>query len=95
MANVLFGESRLKISDIELSAWLIEGAVRYIGKPISVPILQSLPVLYPFTLMQAPGLRSFHIASIWNSAPTVQVINLSLCAQSCEYPLRAGLAIEE
>lgn len=34
----------------ELTVWLIEAAVRYAGKPISVPNLQSLPVLYPFTL---------------------------------------------
>ena len=38
------------IDDDELTAWLIEAAVRYIGKPISVPSLQSLPVLFPFTL---------------------------------------------
>lgn len=29
-------------------AWLIEAALRYIGKPVSVPALQSLPVLFPF-----------------------------------------------
>lgn len=34
----------------ELTAWLIEAAVRYAGKPVSVPTLQSLPVLFPFTL---------------------------------------------
>lgn len=33
-----------------LLAWLIEAAVRYAGKPVSVPGLQSLPVLYPFRL---------------------------------------------
>lgn len=38
------------IQDDELTAWLIEAAVRYAGKPISVPSLQSLPVLFPFTL---------------------------------------------
>ena len=30
----------------ELTAWLIESAVRYVGKPS----LQSLPVLFPFTM---------------------------------------------
>src|SRR5690606_41870059 len=39
------------VSD-ELTAWLIEAAVRYAGKPVSVPSLQSLPVLFPFTLMR-------------------------------------------
>ncbi|MDO8773855.1 MAG: hypothetical protein Q7K57_35120 [Burkholderiaceae bacterium] len=38
------------IDDDELTAWLIEAAVRYAGKPVSVPSLQSLPVLFPFTL---------------------------------------------
>ena len=38
------------IDNDALSAWLIEAAVRYAGKPVSVPSLQSLPVLFPFTL---------------------------------------------
>jgi hypothetical protein len=38
------------IDNDELTAWLIEAAVRYAGKPVSVPSLQSLPVLFPFTL---------------------------------------------
>lgn len=38
------------IDDDELTAWAIEAAVRYAGKPVSVPSLQSLPVLFPFTL---------------------------------------------
>ncbi len=38
------------IQDEELTAWLIEAAVRYAGKSVSVPSLQSLPVLFPFTL---------------------------------------------
>ncbi|MFX1712134.1 hypothetical protein [Stutzerimonas stutzeri] len=38
------------IDDDELTAWAIEAAVRYAGKPVSVHSLQSLPVLFPFTL---------------------------------------------
>jgi len=38
------------IDDVELTAWLIEAAVRYAGKPVPVPSLQSLPVLFPFSL---------------------------------------------
>ena len=38
------------IDNDELTAWLIEAAVRYAGKSVSVPSLQSLPVLFPFTL---------------------------------------------
>lgn len=41
------------IDNDELTAWLIEAAVRYSGKPISVPSLQSLPVLFPFTLTRS------------------------------------------
>ena len=40
------------IDNDELTAWLIEAAVRYTGKPVSVPTLQSMPVLFPFTLTQ-------------------------------------------
>jgi len=40
------------IDNDELTAWLIKAAVRYVGKPVSVPSLQSLPVLFPFTLSQ-------------------------------------------
>ncbi len=29
---------------------VVQGAVRYVGKPVSVPSLQSLPVLFLFTL---------------------------------------------
>lgn len=38
------------IDNDELTVWMIEAAVRYIGKPLSVASLQSLPVLFPFTL---------------------------------------------
>lgn len=33
-----------------LTAWLIEAAVRYTARPVSVAALRSLPVLYPYTL---------------------------------------------
>ena len=33
-----------------LTAWLLEAAVRYVDKPVSLSSLQSLPVLFPFTL---------------------------------------------
>lgn len=38
------------VEDDELTAWLIEAAVRYAGRPVSVLSLQSLPVLFPFSL---------------------------------------------
>ncbi len=40
------------ITSEPLVLWLIEAAIRYTGKPVSVPTLQSLPVLYPFMLDQ-------------------------------------------
>lgn len=45
----------MMIEDDELSVWLIEAAVRYVGKPLSVTSLQSLPVLFPFTLTRPLG----------------------------------------
>lgn len=38
------------IDNDELTAWLIEAAVRYAGKPVSIPSLPTLPVLFPFSL---------------------------------------------
>ena len=38
------------IDNDALTAWLIEAAVRYAGRPVSVLSLQSLPVLFPFNL---------------------------------------------
>ncbi|GMV30586.1 MAG: hypothetical protein AMXMBFR59_27110 [Rhodanobacteraceae bacterium] len=42
-----------EIHNDELTAWLIEAAVCYAGKPVSVPSLNSLPVLFPFNLTRA------------------------------------------
>ena len=41
------------IDDDELTAWLIEAAVRYAGRPVSVASLYSLPVLFPFNLTRS------------------------------------------
>ncbi|MHB8252657.1 MAG: hypothetical protein ACYDEV_02940 [Acidiferrobacter sp.] len=38
------------IANDELIAWLIEAAVRYAGKVVSVSTLQSMAILYPFAL---------------------------------------------
>lgn len=45
----------MEIQHEEFTAWLIEASVRYLGKPASVASLQSLPVLFPFTLTQPLG----------------------------------------
>ncbi len=49
-AKRVIKQQAVSIDDDELTAWLIEAAVRYADKPVSVPNLQSLPVLFPFKL---------------------------------------------
>lgn len=46
----LIRQSSVMISEDDLVAWLIEAAVRYTGKVVSVTTLQTMSVLYPFTL---------------------------------------------
>ncbi|MDF9392582.1 hypothetical protein ELQ36_08885 [Methylococcus capsulatus] len=43
------------VSNEEAVCWLIEAALRYVGKVVSVPTLSSLAVLYPFVLDQPLG----------------------------------------
>lgn len=43
------------VSDEQAVAWLVEAALRYVGKAVSVPTLSSLAVLYPFVLDQPLG----------------------------------------
>ena len=43
------------VSNEQTVAWLVEAALRYIGKAVSVPTLSSLAVLYPFVLDQPLG----------------------------------------
>lgn len=38
------------VENDELTIWLIEAAVRNAGRPLAIPSLQSLPVLFPFNL---------------------------------------------
>ena len=40
------------IDNDELTAWLLEAAVRYAGRALAVSSLPSLPVLFPFTLQR-------------------------------------------
>jgi hypothetical protein len=46
----LIREPRINIVEDALIAWLIEAAIRYAGKGISVPTLPSSAVLFPFLL---------------------------------------------
>jgi hypothetical protein len=41
------------VSDEAAAAWLVEAVVRFKGKPVSIPSLQSMPVIYPFHLNQS------------------------------------------
>jgi len=41
------------IDNDELTAWLIEAAVRYANKPLAITNLQTQPVLFPFNLTQS------------------------------------------
>lgn len=43
------------VSNEQAVAWLVEAALRYVGKAVSVPTLSSLAVLYPFVLEQPLG----------------------------------------
>lgn len=38
------------IANDELTAWLVEAVLRYVGKPLAISSLQSQPVLFPFNL---------------------------------------------
>ena len=42
--------SPIRLADDKTIAWLIEGALRYTGRAVSVPTLQSMSVIYPFAL---------------------------------------------
>lgn len=56
------------IDSDEIAAWLIEAAVRYAGKPVSVLNLQSLRVLFPFTL-------SLPLAYVVSKSPNLALIS--------------------
>ena len=65
-------------SDV-LAAWLIEAAVRCMGKPLSVPSLQSLAVLFPFALVQPLSyvISAYPNLEIRANGPSNQVVDLS------------------
>ena len=49
----LVRRASIPLKDDEAVAWLVEGALRYVGRAVPVTTLQSLAVLYPFALNQA------------------------------------------
>jgi hypothetical protein len=66
------------IDNDALSAWLIEAAVRYAGKPVSVPSLKSLPVLFPFILTRplAYVVSNSPILDLRSEGPSNQFVSL-------------------
>lgn len=68
------------IDDDELTAWLIEAALRYAGKPVSVPSLHSLPVLFPFNLTRplAYVVSNTPILDIRSEGPSNQYVALRI-----------------
>lgn len=67
------------IDDDELTAWLIEAAVRYSGKPVSISSLQSLPVLFPFILTRpiAYAVSNSANLTLQSEGPSNQFVALS------------------
>ena len=56
----------IRLESNEVTAWLVEAAVRYSGKALPVATLMSTPVLFPFV---APG----QLAYLLSSTPTLDV----------------------
>lgn len=59
-------------------AWLVEAAVRYAERPVSVPRLQSLPVLFPFNLTRpvAYVVSKYPNLSLRSDGPSNQFVTL-------------------
>ncbi|EPZ8364537.1 hypothetical protein FA366_13400 [Pseudomonas aeruginosa] len=66
------------LNNEQVVAWLIEAALRYVGKSLSVPALSSLAVLYPFILDQPLGYLASKSPNliIHTQGPANQVVGL-------------------
>lgn len=72
------------VSNEKAVAWLVEAALRYFGKAVSVPTLSSLAVLYPFVLDQPLG----YLAS---KSPNLEIRSDGAGAQFvCLHPARVS-----
>lgn len=49
----LLRQAAIPLSNERLIAWLVEGALRYVGRAVPITTLQSQAVLYPFVLQQS------------------------------------------
>jgi len=66
------------VSDEQAVAWLVEAALRYVGKAVSVSALSSQVVLYPFVLDQPLGYlvsKSPNLA-VYSQGSSSQVVSL-------------------
>ncbi len=59
-------------------AWLVEAALRYQGKAVSLVALQSLPVIYPFALKQPLGylISNSPMLEVRSEGPSNQLVAL-------------------
>lgn len=62
----LIRKTPVKISEDVLVSWLVEAALRYAGKSVSVPALQSMPVIYPYVLARP-------LAYVLSNSPNVEL----------------------
>ncbi len=68
----------LMLDSDQRTAWLIESALRYSGKPVSVSSLHSLPVLFPFTLSPSLAYLVSNSANLElrSEGPSHQIVSL-------------------
>ena len=66
------------VDNDELTVWLIEAAIRCLGKPLAIPSLQSLPVLFPFDLTRplAYLVSNNKGLAVRSEGPNSQFVNL-------------------
>lgn len=62
----LIRRAPVTISNEQVVVWLVEAVLRYTGKAVSVPTLQSMAVIYPFVLDQS-------LAYVLSNCPTLDL----------------------
>lgn len=88
----LVRRSSITIANDELIAWMLEAALRYLGKSLPVANLQSLAVLYPFALERPLTFaisKNAHL-ELQSAGPSGQVVSLGLDAVSDNSAERSG-----
>ena len=56
----------MRLTNVDLVVWLIEAALRYAGRALAVPTLQSMAAIYPFALDQP-------LAYVLSTSPNLEV----------------------